>query len=90
MEYGTGAIMAVPGHDERDFEFAKAFDLAIVSRRRARAAERTADAAARPRSPRTGKRPLVNSGQFSGTRRHRRFAEDRRVAAQRTGARARS
>jgi leucyl-tRNA synthetase len=30
MEYGTGAIMAVPGHDERDFEFAKAYDLPIV------------------------------------------------------------
>jgi leucyl-tRNA synthetase len=30
MEYGTGAIMAVPGHDERDFEFAKAFNLPIV------------------------------------------------------------
>ncbi len=29
MDYGTGAIMAVPGHDERDFEFAKKFDLAI-------------------------------------------------------------
>src|SRR5207237_2074638 len=29
MEYGTGAIMAVPGHDERDFEFAKKFDLPI-------------------------------------------------------------
>src|SRR5690349_6055827 len=30
MEYGTGAIMAVPGHDERDFEFATVFDLPIV------------------------------------------------------------
>ncbi|MGH7619634.1 MAG: leucine--tRNA ligase [Gemmatimonadaceae bacterium] len=30
MEYGTGAIMAVPGHDERDFEFATAFNLPIV------------------------------------------------------------
>ncbi|HET8874344.1 MAG TPA: leucine--tRNA ligase, partial [Gaiellaceae bacterium] len=29
MEYGTGAIMAVPAHDERDREFAEAFDLAI-------------------------------------------------------------
>src|ERR1051325_638631 len=30
MEYGTGAIMAVPGHDERDFEFAQKFGLPIV------------------------------------------------------------
>ena len=30
MEYGTGAIMAVPGHDERDFEFATRFQLPIV------------------------------------------------------------
>jgi leucyl-tRNA synthetase len=29
MEYGTGAVMAVPAHDQRDFEFAKKYDLDI-------------------------------------------------------------
>ena len=64
MEYGTGAIMAVPGHDERDFEFAREFGLPIV---RVVAAEgedgSTPLEAAWPDNE--GGR-LVNSGRFDG------------------------
>ena len=62
MEYGTGAIMAVPGHDTRDFEFATAFDLPIV---RVVAAE--GEAGDTPlREPYMGDGRLVNSGRFDG------------------------
>ncbi len=30
MSYGSGAVMAVPSHDERDFEFANKFQLPII------------------------------------------------------------
>ncbi|HEV7590377.1 MAG TPA: leucine--tRNA ligase [Longimicrobium sp.] len=62
MEYGTGAIMAVPGHDERDFEFATAFGLPIV---RVVAGEGD-DASAPPAEACTGPGRLVNSGRFDG------------------------
>jgi len=65
MEYGTGAIMAVPGHDERDFEFATAFGLPIT--RVVAAAgdgERTPLKEAYTDSEDPAR--LVNSGQFSG------------------------
>jgi leucyl-tRNA synthetase len=62
MEYGTGAIMAVPGHDSRDFEFATVFKLPIV---RVVAAE--GENADTPLSePYMGDGRLVHSGQFDG------------------------
>jgi leucyl-tRNA synthetase len=62
MEYGTGAIMAVPGHDERDFEFATQFGLPIV---RVVAGEGQ-DAETPLAEAYTGPGRLVNSGQFDG------------------------
>jgi leucyl-tRNA synthetase len=65
MEYGTGAIMAVPGHDERDFEFAQRFELSIV--RVVAGADQTADTplGSEAYTDDTGGR-LVNSAQFDG------------------------
>ncbi|HEX7242137.1 MAG TPA: leucine--tRNA ligase, partial [Longimicrobiaceae bacterium] len=63
MEYGTGAIMAVPGHDERDFEFAKQYKLPIV-----RVVAGEEDEADTPLAEAyTGPGRLVNSGHFDGT-----------------------
>jgi leucyl-tRNA synthetase len=63
MEYGTGAIMAVPGHDERDFDFAIQFDLPI-----SRVVAGPDDSAGTPlEEAYAGPGTLVNSGQFDGT-----------------------
>lgn len=54
--YGTGAVMAVPGHDERDHEFAETFDLDVVN-----VIEHAEDTAVY-----TGDGPHVNSGALDG------------------------
>jgi leucyl-tRNA synthetase len=63
MEYGTGAIMAVPAHDERDFEFAKAFDLEIRRVVEPADGEAPADEAYVGHSE---NERLINSGEFTG------------------------
>ncbi len=77
MDYGTGAIMAVPGHDERDFEFATQFDLPIV--------RVVAGAGQDAETPLGGayvdddeSARLVNSGRFDGMT----VAEGKRAVAQ--------
>ena len=63
MEYGTGAIMAVPGHDERDFEFAQRFELPIP-----RVVAGAGQDANTPFDDEAyvGDGVLVNSGEFDG------------------------
>ncbi len=63
MEYGTGAIMAVPAHDERDYEFAKAFDLPI---RRVIEGEDPEVARDDRGLPYPGDGPMTDSGRFDG------------------------
>ena len=58
MGYGTGAIMAVPAHDERDYEFAKKFGLQI---REVVASEKGIEKEAS-----IGEGTMMNSGEFTG------------------------
>ncbi|MBU0515444.1 MAG: leucine--tRNA ligase [Proteobacteria bacterium] len=60
MGYGTGAIMAVPAHDQRDFEFARTFDLEIRT-------VISPDGRIHPlEEAYVGEGVMVNSGQFDG------------------------
>lgn len=63
MDYGTGAIMAVPAHDERDFEFARKYDLPI------RVVIQNPDSPIMEEELKeayTGDGVMVNSGSFDG------------------------
>jgi leucyl-tRNA synthetase len=75
MEYGTGAIMAVPAHDTRDYEFARAFDLPLK-----RVIEGTDPDVARDDEglPYAGDGAMTGSGRFDG--RHNREAYEQIVA----------
>jgi leucyl-tRNA synthetase len=73
MEYGTGAVMAVPAHDERDFEFATKYSLPIppVIEPRMDADERGSESeiqnpGSKIDAPFTDYGVLVNSGEWSG------------------------
>jgi leucyl-tRNA synthetase len=72
MEYGTGAIMAVPGHDARDYEFAKAFELPVR-----RVIEGTDPETARDEEglPYAGDGPMTGSGRFDGKHNREAYAE---------------
>ncbi|PTY07026.1 leucine--tRNA ligase [Opitutaceae bacterium EW11] len=62
MGYGTGAIMAVPAHDDRDYEFAVQYQLPIIQ-----VIESPASAeGASPKLPYTGEGKLIHSGPFTG------------------------
>ncbi|PLK27113.1 leucine--tRNA ligase [Novosphingobium sp. TH158] len=63
MDYGTGAVMAVPGHDQRDFEFATKYELPIL-----RVVAANAEEADKPFAgeAEAGDGVLVNSGFLDG------------------------
>jgi leucyl-tRNA synthetase len=64
MEYGTGAVMGVPAHDQRDYDFAVAFELPI---RQVVAPAGEAQAPAdRAYTAHTDDERLINSGEFDG------------------------
>src|SRR5690606_20228984 len=62
MDYGSGAVMAVPAHDQRDYEFAQKYNLAITQVIKP-AADEAIDLA---KAAFTEKGILVNSGEFDG------------------------
>ena len=73
MTYGTGAIMAVPAHDQRDFEFARKFDLEIRPVILPEGFEELAAEAMTEAIPAYGE--MINSGSLTGTSADRAFED---------------
>jgi leucyl-tRNA synthetase len=65
MDYGTGAVMGVPAHDQRDYDFATAFDLPIRPVV-APAGGEDPDVSAQAFTAHTDDERLINSGDFTG------------------------
>ncbi len=85
IHYGTGAIMAVPSHDQRDFDFAKTHNLPIIEVIKPVAGEKKLPKEAKPivssqdfEAVYEGEGVLINSGRFNGL--------NSKIAAERIGA----
>lgn len=82
MEYGTGAVMGVPAHDQRDFDFAKKYGLKIIAV--VKPADQEIDGETMTDAY-VGEGCMINSGQFNGMQNSAameaiaRFIEERRI-----------
>jgi len=70
LDYGTGAVMAVPAHDERDFEFARKYNLPIKV-----VISPNGDESLTLTEAYTGEGIMINSGKFNGMRNSEAYGE---------------
>ncbi len=78
MGYGTGAVMSVPAHDQRDWEFARAYDLPI----RAVIADASGEAPDVREEAYVEKGPLIRSGDYDGLQFEEAFDQIRNALAE--------
>ncbi|NLA27595.1 MAG: leucine--tRNA ligase [Firmicutes bacterium] len=66
MSYGTGAVMGVPAHDERDYQFARSYNIPVHPVIQFTGREGEVAPAEIPDLPYTGEGIMINSGEFNG------------------------